>query len=244
MKVCYTAIIGKYDHLKEPTVITPNWDYICFTDQPNLTSKTWRIVLIDNPLSLENTRLARQIKILGHQSIKHYEMSIWIDASVEITTNLDNFLVKYQFNDNDIMLSWHAGRDCIYAEAQACIRLLKDNEYTIRNQMQRYREQRFPKHYGLVQTGIIVRKNNKATEIFCQEWWNELSRGSKRDQLSFNYIVWKLHQSIKLKTITPKIFYNDFQLYNHTPNKERLKQKRKIKRQKLNQTLVNRRALL
>ena len=31
-KVAYTYIIGNYDSLKEPSVITEGWDYICFTD--------------------------------------------------------------------------------------------------------------------------------------------------------------------------------------------------------------------
>lgn len=31
-KCVYTAIVGSYDDLHQPTVIDPAWDYICFTD--------------------------------------------------------------------------------------------------------------------------------------------------------------------------------------------------------------------
>lgn len=31
-KVCYTVITGNYDILKQPRVLTPGWEYICFTD--------------------------------------------------------------------------------------------------------------------------------------------------------------------------------------------------------------------
>ena len=30
--LCYTVLSGDYDTLKKPTVITPGWKYVCFTD--------------------------------------------------------------------------------------------------------------------------------------------------------------------------------------------------------------------
>jgi hypothetical protein len=33
-KAVYTFIFGDYDDLKSPTIMTPGWDYICFTDDP------------------------------------------------------------------------------------------------------------------------------------------------------------------------------------------------------------------
>ena len=47
-KCIYTYIIGGYDSVKEPKVVTPGWDYICVTDNPNLKSEVWNIVNINN----------------------------------------------------------------------------------------------------------------------------------------------------------------------------------------------------
>ena len=41
-KVVYTCISGNYDTLKDPTVVTPGWEYICFTDQ-KVISNVWTI---------------------------------------------------------------------------------------------------------------------------------------------------------------------------------------------------------
>ena len=91
--------------------------------------------------------------------------------------------------------------------------------------MKKYRDENFPKQFGLVQTGIIARENNNRTKEFCKNWWNELERGSKRDQLSFNYVLWK-DKDIKVKTINPNIFQSEyFQLFNHTPFKRKLKKR-------------------
>lgn len=36
-------MIGDYDNLKEPTVITKGWDYICYTSNKHLKSKHWDV---------------------------------------------------------------------------------------------------------------------------------------------------------------------------------------------------------
>ena len=45
MKVCYTVLFGDYEELKEPTIISDGWRYVCFTDQP-LKSDVWEIVTV------------------------------------------------------------------------------------------------------------------------------------------------------------------------------------------------------
>ena len=32
-KVIYTVLTGGYDHLQQPEVIDPDWDFVCFGDQ-------------------------------------------------------------------------------------------------------------------------------------------------------------------------------------------------------------------
>jgi hypothetical protein len=59
-------------------------------------------------------------------------------------------------------------------------------------QVNKYKEEGFPKNFGLVQSGIIFRKHNDTSCIKLMEaWWKELEVESHRDQLSFNYAVWK-----------------------------------------------------
>ena len=68
-KCIYTFIIGDYDNLKHPRIITPDWDYICVTDNPNLKSDVWQIKYIQNK-KLSNVLAARCIKIRFFDYIK------------------------------------------------------------------------------------------------------------------------------------------------------------------------------
>ena len=39
---------------------------------------------------------------------------------------------------------------------------------------------------------MILRRHTDAIRRLNEAWWNEIVRGSRRDQLSFNYVAWKL----------------------------------------------------
>ena len=59
----------------------------------------------------------------------------------------------------------------------------------------------------MVQSNIIVRRHNSENCIrLMEQWRNELYNGSHRDQLSFNYVLWK-NPDIKI-TLLPKSIYN------------------------------------
>ena len=43
-----------------------------------------------------------------------------------------------------------------------------------------------------MKSGIIVRDHNNPTCIdLMEQWWNQIKTKSKRDQVSFNYLIWK-----------------------------------------------------
>ncbi len=66
-KICvYTCITGNYDKIKELDFKEEGIDYYFFTNNKNLTSKTWKVIYIEND-GLDNIRLARKIKVLGHE---------------------------------------------------------------------------------------------------------------------------------------------------------------------------------
>jgi hypothetical protein len=50
----------------------------------------------------------------------------------------------------------------------------------------------YPKGKGLSETSAVLRKNTAKIVSFNEAWWSEISRGSRRDQLSFDFLVWKL----------------------------------------------------
>lgn len=200
----YTAIIEKYDTLKIPLEINPEWDYICFTDQTNIRGDhPWQIRHIDY-ISYDNTVTARFIKTHPHYYLKEYEYSIWIDANILVTNNiLDKCANLFENSLNLIGVILHPHRNCTYKEGEECKIRGLDDINIINNQLKLYKENGFPNEYGLVETNIIFRKHNDPSVInFNNLWWNEINNHSKRDQLSFMYIIWKTN--IKYINILPQ----------------------------------------
>lgn len=89
-------------------------------------------------------------------------------------------------------------RNCAYDEANVCIKLKKDKQEIIRKQMDGYKKEGFPLRYGLSENNIIIRFHNSIDCVKLMDlWFEEFKTKSKRDQLSFNYCVWKTKTKIK-----------------------------------------------
>ena len=91
-------------------------------------------------------------------------------------------------------------RDCIYDEYNAIINLgkndpnqkYKDDPQVMYDQVKRYQDEGYPSHNGLITGMVILRRHNEKDCVrVMEDWWTEIKYGSKRDQLSFNYVAWK-----------------------------------------------------
>jgi len=194
-KAVYTFIIGDYDTLKTPNVMTEGWDYICFTDNPKLRSTCWDVRLSTRQgadHALEDKKFAIKHMILFHEYLDGYELSLSIGGQGQINCNLDDLFRQHFKEDDDMMICCHPEQDCIYDEAEVCKALEKDDPPRIDAQMQRYREAGYPPHNGLYTSGIIGRRHDRQNlKDMCAFWFEEFKRGSKRDQLSLNYAIWR-----------------------------------------------------
>ena len=103
----------------------------------------------------------------------------------------------------------HPCRRCVYDEAKACIHLHKDTEENINYQVDTYKKDGYPKNIGMAETNVLLRRHN---DIKCQMlgnmWASELLKYSHRDQLSFNYVCWKIH-------FVPGIMKKEFKVPNN-----------------------------
>ncbi|OED29867.1 glycosyltransferase [Methanosphaera sp. WGK6] len=210
----YTAITGNYDDLITPSVIESDFDYICFTDNPDLKSNFWEIRQMED-LDLDEIRKARHYKILPHKYLDNYDYSIWIDSNFDITGNLKHYIKKFS-KKHKLLAIKHEERECLYKEAQTCIDLGKDDIEIINSQIQKYKNEGFPENYGLIASGILFRNHHDTNVInLLETWYNEVVNHSRRDQLSFNYACWKTG----FKYDESNIFYfkNEyFQRYLHS----------------------------
>ena len=219
-KLCvYTCITGNYDNLHEIEHPEKNIDYYCFTNNKHLKSKTWQIIQIKDD-KLDNVRLARKIKILGHPIINEkYEIAVWSDADVIWQKSISDFVQEY-FKNNTLAIFKHHARDNIFDEAIACLRLRKDNKEIIQKVLNYYQSVGYPDNNGLCESTVFIKniKNPQVTETM-QIWFDMVKNFSRRDQLSFNYAAWKT--DLKIDYIPIKVWDNPwFYTAKHTPNQE------------------------
>jgi hypothetical protein len=102
------------------------WDFICFAEA-DVKSDGWEVRRIDSKdlivesdfVPNDKTKTARRIKILPHLFLKEYDLSIWIDGSLQFRqeVELDRIETDFIKSAKPMMLRKHPYRNCIYREA-------------------------------------------------------------------------------------------------------------------------------
>lgn len=192
--VVYTAIFGSVkDRLRPPEnwPEDPDLRLVCFTDQQKRLGKIkgWEL---RKPLYKQPNarRTARQHKILAHELFPTAEWTMWIDGC--LTPKVSPQEIVDNHSSKLISTFKHQERTCVYQELQACLRLKKDAPELMRQQIKQYKNRGYPPYNGLAETTAMLRKNHPTVAKVNNAWWEEINKGSLRDQLSFDYVMWKL----------------------------------------------------
>lgn len=218
MKKCiYTMIFDDYDELRDPEIVTAGWDYICFSDS-NLKSNIWNVVHMDINHALGSRKMARKVWTLHHKFVPDYDLSVMCVGKITPKCNLDLLVKKYLPNDSiDMAIPSHPVRKCIYKEAEKCIETNRDDPDVIRTQIDQFRSEGFPENFGLYENCIQIKRHNRSNlEEHCELVWDQIQKGSFRDQLCFKYIEWK-YNLIKVNSFSPSSFLSnkEFTISNH-----------------------------
>ncbi|MCI5078377.1 glycosyltransferase domain-containing protein [Oricola sp.] len=193
----YTAITDGYDSLKPqlPSAVGGS-PLVAFLDQAttlrhNGQFRGWQPKTAQFP-EIGARRASRFFKANAHLALPESRYSLWIDASVSLVAPFDMAQLADMFlADCDLCVFRHHARQSIREEAEACKALGLDAPDTIDRQVDRYRREGLPDDTGLAELPIILRRHSRAVEAFDEAWWEEIAAGSWRDQLSFNYVIWK-----------------------------------------------------
>lgn len=195
MRIIYTCITNDYDTL-QPIQVPPGYRAIAFMNERGHDTMKyyaemlpmWEIQII--PSERLHHKIHREIKINPHKFLPRHELSIWMDGNITPKMDVYDFAAFMEGKEHGLWIMKHPERDCIYDEAEACIRLQKDSEKVIRAQMREYESFGTPRHIGLVGSGVIIRENDSENMKFNERWWMEVKNHSVRDQLSFNHCAW------------------------------------------------------
>ncbi len=223
--VVYTCITNDYDDLREIEIykyIDKNWDYVCFTDNQEHINLgqigIWEI----RPLffkNLDNTRNSRKHKLSPHVLFPQYENSIWIDANINILSShlFDEIVKKKQ----EIVVTEHFKNTCIYQEYQDVINAKLDDLNLINRELELIKKDNMPQNFGMPETNVLYRKHNsEVVKKLDENWLDMVLNYSKRDQLSFSYLLWKFGFDIANILIqNSRIDIDNFYVFDHKKGK-------------------------
>ena len=214
-KIIYSVLIGEYDQINSFQK-QKDFDYFLFSDK-NYNNTNWTILPIPKKFltfNLSIYKITRFIKIFPHLFFKNYELSIYIDASFNIIGDLDDLLLRILTPKYSMYSIQHPERNKIFHEFSAVLDWKKENKSIVNLVKNRYIKEKFPDNLRLTENCIIIRKhNNKQIINLMEEWWKEVKLYSYRDQLSFNYVMWKIGMKVYY---IPKIFIIDY--FSHRPH--------------------------
>jgi hypothetical protein len=182
--VVYTAVFGGYDRLKPA-----RYPSVCITDfQQGALGWQYRGLLMGG------TNKAKSFWAKSHPHIlfPDAKYSIFHDGNVEMLIS-PRQLISETLKNNDIAVHIHPQRKCIYKEGEACVRLKRASRRDVDAQMEYLRRNGYPENNGLVDTVVLIRRHTPEIAELNECWWSEFERSpAKRDQLSFNFVCWKL----------------------------------------------------
>jgi hypothetical protein len=120
--------------------------------------------------------------LLGHTD----DDILWIDGSMRPTgKSLDSLFALVA--PGGVGCFRHRQRDCIYQEYHASLRMKRSHGEPLRKQVDHYRKEGHPEHWGLWECGLIVWRG--AQKKLGEAWLAQLLTWSSQDQLSFPYLL-------------------------------------------------------
>ena len=212
-KVVYSCVIGNKSQKLYPFNKQPGFDYILFSDV-KYENTNWTVITI--PEEIQKSSLIKEkkenfFKINPHLFFKEYDLSIYVDLDFKIIGDLNDFVFNAINPIDNIYILHHQYKRNVSIEFDMANKNPKPDSKTLlrRLRFKYYNKENFPDDLGFIDSGIIMRNHNKPDCIaLMNKWWQQVFSYSYRDNLSFNYAMWKT--GIKIKYMATYFAYDYF----------------------------------
>ena len=188
----YTCLIGGYEVLNEqPMAAASSLDFLCFTDEPTLTSASWKLVPYTPAFPLDPVRSQRIVKLSPHDLLPGYDVSLYIDNSVILTAPPEEVIARYLTDGAAAAMPGHSFRASVRDEFMEVLRMGLDDGGRVLEQLNHY-VMTDPAGLEAVPfwSAIILRRHHDPEVIAAMRLWlAQVLRYSRRDQLSSTYAL-------------------------------------------------------
>ena len=200
-EVClYTINTGGYERgaIVRGDKFKNECDMLYYSDSPEMLQKAtamgWIPMYIlpgfDNKLH-ESKLLQRTIKTCPHLYLPHqYETSIYIDGNViPLWTNIHSLFHRIEVDKYDLVCWKHPVRTTVRDEGKEVVKNKLETQEHVQRILDMMQKDDFLDTSGLTETCMLIRKHHRIVPF--SEDWRSAVEICRRDQISFDYLVWK-----------------------------------------------------
>ena len=161
--------------------------------------------------------LAKYVKIMHHRIrvLRDYDVTVWVDGSFRVTnTKLYKDATEAVSAQQPLAAHTHSRWHRVFEDVVYCSNFANDPAYLRKryatqdmlSQYLHYLEQGFDDNRAF-ECGILVRRQRHAqVNAFMNAWWHHNLTHTYQDQISFGYLVERLHMPVNV--IGDNIYHN------------------------------------
>lgn len=189
----YTCAIGRHDWIHRPRVKPEHFDFVRFSNARPLRSMGWAFAALREAPDAKTARvLSRFPKLRPFDTVSGYDVAIWVDASIEIMSDLQPLLREFLETGADVALFRHPSGRTVAEEFEFAIRggRIGPEFYDAASvQQDRYGEMGLLDRQIVEASIIFYRLSNAHLEKAGRLWWHEVTHFTERDQVSQPYAM-------------------------------------------------------
>jgi hypothetical protein len=183
------------------------YDRFVFTDHEILPGTTARLIALSDP-GLGPAILSRLPKLCPHLFFAGYDWVIYLDNNARFLLDparvIRRIAKEHPGTPQGRYLFRHRRRDCIWDEADECLRLGFMTPAQHAQISGILTAAAYPRHAGLfVNTCMIQRMGCAATDRLNTEWFESLTSITRRDQVMLPFLLWQ--SGVAHRTLRPKV---------------------------------------
>lgn len=189
----YTCITGDYDNIVAPKDILENCDYYVLSDKKPSSDEVYKWIDINTRIPdyiTDDASKNRYCKMHPHKFFEEYKYSVYIDGNIILRGDITECIPNLKRSRIGVCAKMFI--DSIYVEALRRMINGLDKPEVFLKQIKKYWYQGMPSDFGVFLCGILLREHNNPICIkIMEDWWEEYSKNSSRDQVAFPYVLWK-----------------------------------------------------
>lgn len=183
----YRAMFGNYDRAPWDLFIHPDIDYFFFTDDTKFTLLNYQTIVFDGceTPALNN----RHLKIMSHDALADYDLTIYIDSNIAICRDLTPLINKFWSSQKDYGLFRHPWNRNVEQEYHECVSVKKASRQSIRDEFAYFDKMAVNPQTPHTDNSIILRRQLSGNgQEAMAAWFASVKEYSGRDQISFPFI--------------------------------------------------------